>query len=307
MDIAVIHPELRSTFRRVPSLPFHSKVFVAFANFLLKLRRNKTEVSGVKIRECSGNGASVRVYMPPTLNAGAALLWIHGGGLLIGRSLINDALCAQYAADLNLTVVSVNYRLADKHPFPAASDDCFNAWLWLQENATNLGVNPERVVVSGQSAGGGLAASLVQRIADECITQPAGQALLCPMLDDRTAAQEELDAIGHKAWNNRNNRAGWTAYLGQRVGQRDVPEYAAPGRRENLSGLPPAWIGVGDIDLFYEESKNYAERLRSSGVDCEFHASPGAPHGFELMAPEASVTKNFFSSNFNFLRKSLNL
>lgn len=307
MDITEIHPELRKAFRRTPSLPFHNKWFVAIANLLLKLRRSPSEISGVKIEEKSGHGASVRVYTPPVPQSGAALLWIHGGGLLVGRASMNDALCAQYARDLNLIVVSVNYRLANKHPYPAAIDDCFNAWLWLQQFSASLGVNPERIVVSGQSAGGGLAASLVQKIADECNTQPAGQALLCPMLDDRTAAMEELDAIKHKMWNNRNNRTGWTAYLAQPVGQAVTPTYAVAGRRESLTGLPPAWIGIGSIDLFYEDSKNYAERLNRADVNCEFYAVPGAPHAFELLAPDASVTKEFFDSNYNFLRQTLNL
>ena len=307
MDIAAIHPELRNAYRRTPSLPCYSDLFVSVANLLLRLRRNKKSISSVEIREHNADGASVRVYTPPAPHTGAALLWIHGGGLLIGRASMNDALCAKYAKDLNILVVSVNYRLADKHPFPAAIDDCFYAWRWLQKNAVGLGVEPDRIIISGQSAGAGLAASLVQRIVDSGDIQPAGQALFCPMLDDRTAAREELDSVGHRVWNNRSNRAGWTAYLGQSAGQSATPEYAVPGRRENLTGLPPSWIGIGDVDLFYVESKSYANRLQACGVACELHTVQGAPHGFESLVPEASVTKSFFESNYGFLRKKLGL
>jgi acetyl esterase/lipase len=307
MNLETIHPELRDHYRHIPHLPFHCKLFVSIANFFLRLRPNKNSVDGVGVVEHKTDDASVRVYTPPTPGSGAALFWVHGGGLLIGRASINDALCAKYARDLNLVVVSANYRLASKQPYPAASDDCFNAWRWLQASASVLGVDPSRIAISGQSAGGGLAASLVQRIFDTGEIQPAGQALLCPMLDDRTAAREELDAIKHRMWNNRSNRAGWSAYLDQPVGLPDTPDYAVPARREDLTGIPPTWIGVGDIDLFYEEGRNYSENLRKCGVDCEFHVVPMAPHAFELLAPDASITQEFFESNYAFLRVALGL
>ena len=235
------------------------------------------------------------------------MIWIHGGGLITGCPALYDDLCARYARDLNLVVVSVSYRLATRHPYPAAIDDCFNAWQWLQQNAAGLGVDAERIVISGQSAGGGLAASLVQRVVDAGGIQPAGQALFCPMLDDRTAAREELDCVNHKMWSNRSNRAGWAAYLEQAPGLDETPRYAVPARRDNLAGLPPSWIGVGDIDLFYEEDKRYAERLTECGVDCEFHVAPMAPHAFELLVAKASITQQLFQSNYRFLRSTLGL
>lgn len=307
MNLETIHPELRDAYRRIPDLPFHNKLFVSAANLLLRLRPAKKSIDEVKITEYKADGVNVRVYTPPTAGCGAALFWIHGGGLLIGRASMNDDLCARYARDLDLVVVSTNYRLAGKHPYPAAIDDCFRAWLWLQENAAGLRAEPGRMAISGQSAGGGLAASLAQRIFDAGGIQPAAQALLCPMLDDRTAAREELDAVNHRMWNNRNNRAGWSAYLDQPAGMRDVPDYAVPARRRDLTGMPPAWIGVGDIDLFYEEDKSYSEQLRACGVACEFHVAAMAPHAFELLAPHSSLAKAFFESNYSFLRSTLGL
>ncbi|TGD76280.1 alpha/beta hydrolase [Mangrovimicrobium sediminis] len=307
MELDRIHPELQHVYRRAPKLPMHSKLFLSFANFILRLRRERKAIDGVTIRNVRADGASVRVYSPPQPGCGAAMLWIHGGGLLVGRASINDDLCAQYARDLGLVVVSANYRLAYKQPYPAAIDDCFNAWRWLQANAGELGIDAARVAISGQSAGGGLAASLVQRVIDGGGVQPAAQALFCPMLDDRTAAREELDTIEHRMWNNRNNRTGWSTYLGQDAGMPATPKYAVPARREDLSGMPPSWIGIGDVDLFYEESAVYARRLAEAGNDCELHTAPMAPHAFELLAPESTLAREFFESNYRFLRNTLAL
>ncbi len=254
MKIEKIHPELRKTVSRILPFPFHSRTVVAILNFLLNLAPKKRSINGVKITDNQLENTNVRIYLPAGKLSGAGLLWIHGGGFIIGRAFLNDKLCAAYSEDLSLVVVSVDYRLAPKFPFPAAIDDCFEAWQWFQNEAPDMGVDPKRIAISGQSAGGGLAAALAQRIYDESEIQPAAQALFCPMLDDRTAANYELDSINHRIWNNKSNRVGWSAYLGHPPGMPEVPEYAVPLRRENLSGLPRAWISVGDIELFYEEA-----------------------------------------------------
>ncbi|CAN0506825.1 unnamed protein product, partial [Phaeothamnion confervicola] len=175
-----------------------------------------------------------------------------------------------------MTVVSVDYRLAPEHPFPLPSDDCLAAWHWLQNSAASLGIDPARVAIGGASAGGGLAAGLAQRIHDTGGIQPIAQWLMAPMLDDRTAACRELDDIKHPVWTNRMNRAAWRSYLDREPGAEDLPAYAAPGRRGDLTGLPPTFIGVGDIDLFYEEGRRYADGLRQHGVAVAFETIRGA-------------------------------
>jgi acetyl esterase/lipase len=161
-------------------------------------------------------------------------------------------------------VVSADYRLAPEHPYPAPLDDCLAAWTWLQDNSPARGVDPTRVAIGGQSAGGGLAASLVQRVHDDPgAAQPVAQWLFCPMLDDRTAAERKLDATKHILWNNTSNRMGWRSYLGVEPGAASTPEYAVPSRRADLAGLPPTWIGTGDIELFYDENRAYAYLDRS--------------------------------------------
>lgn len=286
---------------RIPAVPFHNPILLPILQFLTKISPAKKSIPGVSISEQKLDTARVRIYRPEGELSGAGLLWTHGGGMIIGSPVINDRECSRYAKELKLVVVSVEYRLAPKHPFPCALDDCFEAWRWMQNSAFALGIAPDRIVISGQSAGGGLAASLAQKISDEGGVQPAGQALFCPMLDDRTAARRELDDIKHRVWNNKNNRGAWAWYLGHPPGKVSVAQYAVPARREYLSGLPPTWIGVGDIDLFYEEDHLYATRLKKAKVSCHLEVVPGGPHSFELFFPEASVTRVFMNSNYKFL------
>ncbi|MCK9563672.1 MAG: alpha/beta hydrolase [Bacteroidales bacterium] len=306
MELDHVHPQFRQAVKRFPRLPLHNRLMLRLLNGLMRFAPHPSPGADVTVTERRLDNAWVRIYIPDAEHCGAALLWIHGGGLVIGNPKVNDRDCGAYARELGLVVVSVGYRLAPRHPFPAAIDDCFEAWRWLQGAAGELDIDPARVVVSGQSAGGGLAAALVQRIRDSGGVQPAGQALLSPMLDDRTAARRELDAIDHRVWNNRNNRAGWSFYLGQPAGAPEVPPYAVPARREDLSGLPPTWIGIGDIDLFHDESRRYAERLRAAGVPCEFETVPMAPHAFE-MAVDAPLTLAYFEANHRFLSAVLDI
>jgi acetyl esterase/lipase len=264
-----------------------------------------TSSVGLLIQERELFNASIRIYQPKSNLSGAGLLWIHGGGYITGSTALNDRECMAYARDLKLVVVSVEYRLAPKFPFPAGIEDCFEAWLWLQQNAQELGIDASRIVVSGISAGGGLAASLAQKILDQKGIQPAGQALFSPMLDDRTTLKHDLDSDNHPVWNNQSNRAAWTWYLGQPAGAAHVPPYAVPARRENLSGLPEAWIAIGEIELFFQEAVLYAERLSNAGVNCEFYVTPMAPHGFESVLPKAALTRKLYEENYRFLRKVL--
>ncbi|RQV68517.1 alpha/beta hydrolase [Burkholderia cenocepacia] len=147
---------------------------------------------------------NLRVYRPDHYACGAALVWIHGGGYVVGAPAQDHARCTAVCRELGIVVVSVGYRLAPGHPYPAALDDCMSAWQWLLAAAQRLGVDP-----GGQSAGGGLAAALVQRLCDTAGPVPKAQWLFCPMLDDRTAARRELDGIKHPIWNNRQNAIGW--------------------------------------------------------------------------------------------------
>jgi acetyl esterase/lipase len=216
-----------------------------------------------------------------------ALVWIHGGGLVLGRAAIEHDECSRFAQELGILVVNVDYRLAPEDPYPAAIDDCFAALTWLHDHAAELGVDPARIAVGGVSAGGGLAAAVAQRARDEGMPV-CFQLLIYPMLDDRTVLRAGHAGRGKVTWTPVLNRFGWTSYLGHPPRIDDTRPYAAPARREDLSGLPPAWIGVGDLDLFYEEDIDYAARLSDAGVDCELHTVARMPHGADLIRPGAA-------------------
>jgi len=310
MDIDRVHPELRKATASFPKLPVASRFGRSITRFLLPvlplLLPQPKLPSNVKIEwHKTASGQKLRVYTPEGKRTRAALLYMHGGGMMIGFAGMDDALLANTASELDIVVVSPDYRLAPEYPFPAAIDDCNEAWHWMQDHAAEFAIDSKRIAVGGESAGGGLAAGTVLRIHDEGGQQPIAQWLFCPMLDDRTAVDRSLDEINHFIWDNKLNIAGWTSYLGSKIGNDDVSAYAAPARRKDLKGLPKTWIGVGDIELFYEEDRRYAEELKVSGVACDLHVVNGGPHAFEGLAPKAKVSMEYVAGAKAWLKKAL--
>lgn len=198
-----------------------------------------------------------------------------------------DAALRQLAVDVGCIVVSVDYRLAPETPAPGAVADCYAALLRLHGTAAARGVDPDRIAIGGESAGGGLAASLAMLARDHCQVTPVLQLLTYPMIDDRTGrAGNPNPYTGEFVWTAATNQFGWQALIG------DTPSpYAVPARAASLSGLPPACITVGALDLFLEEDIEYAKRLRSAGVPTELHVYPGAYHGFDAFAPQSGGAK----------------
>ena len=188
----------------------------------------------------------------------------------------------------------MKYRFAPTHPSPAAAEDVYAGYVGLLAHAERLGIDTARVAVGGASAGGNLAAALTLLAHDRGGIQPAFQLLVYPMLDDRTVARTDLDTRNVRVWTPKSNRYGWTSYLGVAPGSEDVSAYAAPARREDVSGLPPAWVGVGTLDLFYEEDLEYARRLTDAGVPCQVYVVPGAFHGFDAVFRKAGVSREFW-------------
>ena len=240
MDITNVDPSLRGATEKSPKLNLENGVMRTLVASLSALMPGK-RVDGVERRLVRAGGVKLRVYIPAN-PSGAGLLWIHGGGLVLGAAAMDDILCGETARATGVTIVSVDYRLAPKHPFPAAIDDCYVGWHWLRRHLGELGLDGERLAIGGQSAGGGLAASLVQRVHDEG-GAIAAQWLFCPMIDDRTAADRSHDTTDHFIWNNRSNLVGWSSYLGDAVGADTLPAYAAASRREDLS-RPAADLAV---------------------------------------------------------------
>lgn len=307
MMASAIAPELRRLARRnsVP-LPFGNAVGRCVLRQLGKLVvPDVKKLLDVRIEMEEGLHPPLRIYHPRVRRSDAALLWIHGGGFVLGNTALDDRFCASTALALGIVVVSVEYRLAPEHPFPAPLDDCYAAWRWMQKNASSIGIDAKRIAIGGQSAGGALAASLVQRMHDARENKAAALWLFCPMLDDNTATRRDLDDVKHWVWNNRSNTTGWRLFLPKEPGSADLPPYAVPARRENLRGLPPTWIGVGDIDLLHAEGRVYADRLHASEVEVTFTSVPGAPHGFESWAFDTKLARDFIANAQQWLRSSL--
>ena len=243
----------------------------------------------------------VLVYRPEADGAGRpAVLHLHGGGLVIGLPEMGHVRNGRLVRDLGCVVVSVDYRKAPEAPWPAGPEDAFAALEWLRGAADDLGVDPGRVAILGESAGGCMAATLAFLARDRPGPDPVMQVLVYPMLDDRSGLGEGPD---HPVWSRASNRYGWGAYLGVPAGG-DVPAGAVPARRDDLAGLPPAWIGVGSIDLFAQENLDYARRLLAAGVECEFLMVPGAYHAFQKRVPGARVSQAFEASYQEALRRA---
>lgn len=248
----------------------------------------------------------VRLYRPKGLHTKSpVLLWFHGGGYILGTPEQDEASSTAFARDLGIVVASVDYRLAPEHPSPAAVEDAYAAFTWLVHNARKLNIDPKRIVVGGVSAGAGLAAALAQFAHDNGSARPAFQLLVYPMLDDRTVTRTDLDARHARMWSPASNLYAWSSYLGHAPGLADAPAYAAPARRLDVRGLPPAWLGVGTLDLFHDEGVEYAGRLNSSGVECELYVVPGAFHGFDVAFAKAEVTREFRAEQVRALREAL--
>lgn len=294
-DSSAIHPDLTTAARFVPRAivgPRSLKWIRRFQSLQDLRTPGGTEVLTL------ASGVGVRLHRPPGgSERGGALLWIHGGGYVIGSPSQDDSLCRRFAAELGITVAAVKYRLAPENPYPAGLEDCYAALKWL---ITLPSVDPSLVSIGGASAGGGLAAALAQLTHDRGEIDLQAQLLVYPMLDDRSATRVAPDHPGQRLWDKKSNRYGWSSYLGGAL-----PEVVAPGRRKDLSGLAPAWVGVGTLDLFHDEDVEYTDRLREAGVRCELEVVPGAFHGFDGIAPKSQVARAFFNSQAAFLRSVL--
>ena len=234
----------------------------------------------------------VLAYLPTSVQeAVPALLWLHGGGYIMGSADAEDLTVKNIASTLGCAAVSVDYRLAPETPYPGPVEDCYAALKWLSTHADELGIDPKRIAVGGSSAGGGLAAALALLTRDRGEIPLAFQFLLAPMIDDRTCTLANPHPYtGEFIWTPEANRFGWTALLGQEPGGADVSPYAAVARAEQLEGLPATFLYVGALDLFLEEDLEYARRLMRAGVPTELHVYPGAYHGFRMVA-DAWITQ----------------
>lgn len=244
----------------------------------------------------------VRIYRPVDATGTLpGIYFIHGGGMILGDIDGEDAVATSICEQVDAVVVSVEYRLAPEHPYPAPVEDCYAGLAWMARHAAELRVDPDRLAVYGGSAGGGLTIATSMLARDRAFPALRFQMPIYPMIDDRneTPSSHEITDVG--LWDRAGNIEAWKWYLGD--GKPD--QYAAPARAEDLAGLPPTYIDVGTLDLFRDEDITFAMRLMAAGIPTELHVSPGAYHAAEVFAPAAPLSERIWTRRFEALRRAL--
>ncbi|MCT2224547.1 alpha/beta hydrolase [Microbacterium paraoxydans] len=229
---------------------------------------------------------------------------IHGGGMIVGHRSWETARVVDIVAEHGVVAVNVEYRLAPEDPYPAGVEDCYAAFVWTHAHAAELGIDPARIVVGGGSAGGGLTAAVALLARDRRGPVMAGQLLLCPMIDNTntTISSRQDDGIG--TWQRDMNLLAWSCVLGEDLAfSTEAPAYAAPSRATDVSGLPPAYIEVGEAEMFRDEDTAYALRIWETGGQAELHVWGGGAHGFDMYMPEAEITRAALAARASWLRR----
>lgn len=229
---------------------------------------------------------------------------VHGGGMVVGTPFDVLPMLAEVALDLGAAIVSVDYRLAPEHAYPAPLDDVYAGLVWVSEHAEDLRLDPDRIILQGVSAGGGLAAGAALASRDRGGPALLGQMLVYPMLDHRNDSASAHQMAGAGTWDRTANATGWAAYLGELPGD-EVPAYASPAVADDLSGLPPTFIEVGSAETFRDEDVDYARRIWAAGGDAELHVWPGGAHAFDALAPDAPLSHDARLARMRWLHRLL--
>lgn len=301
-----VDPELRGFLEVMPKFDVSAESLPAIRQMAADMTQLGDLPDGVERSEIwldrGEESPALRMLVYRNLSAPSkapVILFFHGGGLVLNSPEFSDARLSHWANELGVTIVAPAYRLAPEHPYPAALDDGLDALSWIKSADGPQGIDPCRIAVAGESAGGCIAASLALAQRDAGRDPVQFLALLYPMLDDRTRIRPD-DTVVEAMWTEKSNIYSWAAYL---AGVEDLTG-AVPGRRTDLSGLPPTWIGVGQLDLFLKENRRFAEALQGAGVVCQLVEYEGAFHGFPAVA-EAEVSKLLERDYANCLRAAL--
>lgn len=295
----MVHPDLKTVLAASPSVDFSNMETI----HTIRMRQvpssmtlptdDKVEVHNIMIPGYNGApDLRVRVYQPKTeLNLYPAVLWIHGGGHILGVPEMDEGLSLKIAKETNSIVVAPDYRLAPENPYPADIDDVYAALSWMtNRNISHLPINLDRVAVAGDSAGGGLTTALAIRSRDNNGPKIHFMMPLYPMLDNNSDTVSMQQIKDHRVWNQDANIAAWQMYLGSK-NNREVSPYASPAHVQSVLNLPPAYIMIGPLDPFRDETINFVQRLLQAGVPVEFHIIPGVTHAFELVYPDTNISR----------------
>lgn len=301
--ISRVVPELKQGV--ILSPPFHLPDDLEQARLLPPVSRTSSENVQITEQRISGADAQemlLRIYEPIHRDESKlpALLWLHGGGYVLGHPGDDDGICENFVETANCVVFSPDYRLAPEHPFPSAIEDCYAALVWLNTKEREFNIDITQIAIGGSSAGGGLTAAMALMARDRGGPAICFQMPLYPMIDDRNITPSSQEIDDPAVWNRTNNLAAWTMYLGEHANG-DISSYAAPSRAGDLTGLPPAYTCVGQLDPFRDETIDYVARLAQAGVDVEFQLYPGCYHAFEHVVPDADISQRARNGYINAL------
>ena len=264
---------------------------------LAKLLSLIPKVSGVahethQIQSFDGHTIAVhRYYKEGVEKSTPALVHAHGGGTIMGTTDMFDPYLRGFALKSGVQIFTVDYRLAPENPFPTPVEDVYAGLAWVSQHAADFSVDPARIGIMGESAGGNLAAAAALIARDRALSPPlAKQILVYPMLDDRNT-QPYPALEGLVMWTTEQTVTAWTAYLGKDFGTDRVTEYAAPARAKSVNGLPPTYLEIGNLDIFLGETLQYASRISQANIDVELHVYPSLPHGYDIFAPLSAPAK----------------
>ncbi len=295
----LIDAQLMGILKQMPSLETSADTLPSMREVLSKWTLPAPEAAGVACEErfvATRDGRRIRilVYTPMSGNPTGGLLWIHGGGMVMGSPEMNDAPNRYLAQQAGCVVVAIAYRLAPEEPYPAGFEDCYDVLQWMHGQAAALRIAPDRIAIAGESGGGALCAGISLLARDRGDTPVSAQFLMYPMLDDRTGTPADptpMPFSGEFAWHRSSNRFCWEAVLGQLLNETTIPFYASPARAQTLAGMPATFLSVGDVDLFIGETLRFAQQLIRDGVPTELHVYPGAPHGFTAWGADTEIAR----------------
>lgn len=307
-----VNSELRAAFTIMPEMNFNrdniNEIRMMMNEMVMISQQPQYESILVSNRFIPGPAGApkirVRIYEPRVKEKNhPGLLWIHGGGYILGIPEADETLCQRFVSEVNCIVVSVDYRLAPENPFPAPVEDCYAALKWFSENADALSTDPSCIAVAGTSAGGGLTAAVSLMARDRKGPSIAFQMPLYPMIDHRNNTPSSFEITDKRVWNREQNMIAWKMYLDTNNDE-DVSPYASPALASNFSDLPPTYTCIGDLDPFRDETINYISRLSQAGVPTEFHLYPGCFHGFEEMVPNAEISQRAIAQIVQALKRA---
>lgn len=308
----MVNKELKNTSDILRFLnPYFTEKKFRILNKAVKLiqgmHSKKIKYDNIYLNRGDGSKLRVCVYYPIEKRENVpGILWIHGGGYAFGTPEQDEVYIKRFIDKSGCVVVSPDYRLSTENPYPAALIDCYRALVWLKKNGSKYGMRQDQIMIGGTSAGGGLTIAVSLYAKDRKKVSLAYQMPIYPMIDDR---METASSINNESavWNTKSNKIAWKLYLGELFGRKEIPSYAAPARATDLTGLPPTCSFVGSLDPFRDETIEMMKKLKASGVEVNYKVFKGCFHGFDIICPGASISKEatkFLMDNFEYAVKN---